>query len=60
MADEADIANERMQLHIDESLRRALARPVPRKVTLACAHCEEFPRVAGSIHCERCAAELMQ
>jgi len=45
--------------------KNALAVPLlaparTEKVTLACAHCEEFPRVAGSIHCERCAAELMQ
>lgn len=59
MADEFDRASDLEEAQRQEAIAAVLARrPEPRKVTLACAHCEEFPRVAGSIHCERCAAEL--
>ena len=61
MADEFDRASELEEAQRQESISRVLARkPGGRKLPLICVHCEELPRVAGSIHCERCAAELMQ
>lgn len=61
MADEFDRASELEEAQRQEAISRVLARkPGGRKLPLICAHCEELPRAAGSVHCERCAAELMQ
>ena len=51
-ADEFDRASER-----DEAIARALAAPYPTSSKF-CAHCEEFPRAAGSVNCARCEQEL--
>lgn len=59
MADEFERASELEETQRQEAIARVLARkPNGRKVVLICVHCEEFPRVAGSIHCERCDLEL--
>lgn len=61
MADEFDRASDLEEAQRQEAIARVLARPVePRRVVLACVRCEEMPRQSGSIHCARCAAELMQ
>lgn len=59
MADEFERASELEEAQRQEAIARVLARrPDGRKVIMICAHCEEFPRVVGSIHCERCDLEL--
>ena len=56
-ADEFDRASEREQAERDEAIARALAAPYPTSSKF-CAHCEEFPRAAGSVNCARCDQEL--
>lgn len=59
MADEFDRASDLEEAQRQEAIAAVLARrPEPRKVTLACAHCEEHPRQPGSVNCERCDLEL--
>lgn len=61
MADEFDRASDLEEAQRQEAISRVLARkPGGRKLPLICAHCEELPCAVGSVHCERCAAELMQ
>lgn len=56
-ADEFDRASEREQAEREEAIARALAAPYPTSSRI-CAHCEEFPRAAGSVNCARCDQEL--
>lgn len=59
MADEFDRASDLEEAQRQDAIARAVARiPEPRRVTLACAHCEEQPRQRGSVNCERCNLEL--
>lgn len=60
MADEFDRASEYEQIARDEAIARALAAAVPINHNRTCNHCEEFPRVAGSVNCMRCEQELAQ
>lgn len=59
MADEFDRASDLEEAQRQEAIARVLARPVePRRVVLACVHCEEMPRESGSVNCLRCNLEL--
>lgn len=58
MADGFDRASELEQAQRDAAIARALAAaPVSARHAL-CEHCEEYPRVAGSVNCTRCDMEL--
>jgi len=58
MADEFDRASDLEQAQRDAALARALATvPVSARPVL-CEHCEEYPRVAGSVNFARCDLEL--
>jgi len=58
MADEFDRASELEQAQRDAAIARALAYSHVSARHALCEHCEEYPRVAGSVNCARCDLEL--
>lgn len=58
MADEFDRASELEQAQRDAAIARALASTTVSARQVLCEHCEEYPRVAGSVNCARCDLEL--